>query len=214
MLFLQGCPLRCLYCHNPDTWSTKDGKEYDTDEIINDIVKYKKYMKLSGGGVTITGGEPMMQIDFVSDLIDKIKAEDIHVAIDTSGYFASEKALKVIEKSDLVLIDIKSFDSAAYKKLTGVALEPTLKTMNHLKKKNIDVWIRFVLVPGYTDDFKMIKEMSDYLSGFDNIKKIEVLPFHKMGEYKWDILGRDYKLKETQEPDEATIKTVIEILTR
>lgn len=135
VLFLQGCPLRCLYCHNPDTWSPKGGKEYDSDEIVRDIVKYKKYMKLSGGGVTITGGEPMMQINFVSDLIDKIKAEDIHVAIDTSGFYASDNALKVIEKSDLVLIDIKSFDSIAYKKLTGVSLEPTLKTLTHLKKR-------------------------------------------------------------------------------
>ena len=211
VLFMQGCPLRCLYCHNPDTWDREKGREVDTDEIYSQIKKYKNYMNLSGGGVTITGGEPMLQPEFIDELIDMLKKDKINVAIDTSGSIASDKSLSVLKKCDLVLLDIKSYNKDTYKMLTGVNLAPTLKTMEYLAENDVDTWVRFVLVPDLTDNTEDITELAKYVSRFKNIKKIEVLPFHKLGEYKWNELDLDYQLSKTKEPTNAHLKEVTDI---
>ncbi|MEX1376050.1 MAG: pyruvate formate-lyase-activating protein [Eubacteriales bacterium] len=211
VLFMQGCPLRCLYCHNPDTWDKEKGREVTTDEIYTQIKKYKNYMNLSGGGVTITGGEPMLQPDFIDELIDMLKKDKISVAIDTSGSITSEKSLSVLKKCDLVLLDIKSYNKDTYKKLTGVKLAPTLKTMEYLAENSVDTWVRFVLVPDLTDNIDDITELAKYVSRFKNIKKIEVLPFHKLGEYKWSELDIDYQLSDTKEPTNKKLEEVTDI---
>ena len=211
VIFMQGCPLRCKYCHNPDTWKANEGEEKTTDEIFEEISKYKSYMKFSDGGVTVTGGEPLLQIDFLTDLFKKCKTDGIHTAIDTSGYLFNEKAKELLKYTDLVLLDIKNFDPVQYQNITGVRLEPTLNFLDYLKEQHIPTWVRYVLVPTLSDDLKSIDALGKYLSEFDNIKKIEILPFHKMGEYKWQELSIPYELKDVEAPSKDLVKQVYEI---
>ena len=205
VVFMQGCPLRCQYCHNPDTWKLSDGKEITVDELMAEVVKYKSYMRFSGGGITITGGEPLMQPDFVLEVIRRCREEGIHTAIDTSGYLYNDKTRAIIDEVDLVLLDIKHMDPDQYKVITGVQLAPTLEFLAYLGEVKRDVWIRYVLVPGLSDQADSIRDLSRHLSQYDNIKKIELLPFHKMGEFKWESLGEPYRLADVEEPDKMAI---------
>lgn len=206
ILFTQGCPLRCKYCHNPDTWSLQNGKDADTEDLITDIVKYKSFMQFSGGGITVSGGEPLLQPEFVKDLFEKCKANNIHTALDTSGFISIEKADSVLDFTDLVLLDIKSFNPGVYKDLTGVSLDPTLNFANHLNQRKIPVWIRYVLVPGLTDAAEDIEGLAQFLSTLENVERIDILPFHKMGEYKWEQLGYAYALADTIEPSKTEVE--------
>lgn len=212
VVFMQGCPLRCKYCHNADTWATHGGKLYSPEELMTEIVKYKSYMRFSGGGVTFTGGEPLMQSDFLKEVFTLCKKQGISIALDTSGFLYSEKTKDVIDMADLVLLDIKNFDPDVYKDVTSVSLEPTLKFLEHLREKNIEAWVRYVLVPGLTDNLDAIEKMASYLKEFPNVSRIELLPFHKMGEFKWEELGRTYELKETETPSKELVEQVREIL--
>lgn len=142
VVFMQGCPLRCQFCHNPDTWDTTKGTEYTPDQLMNEIIRYKSYMLFSGGGVTFTGGEPLLQADFILEMSKRCKAEGISVAIDTSGYVFSETVEKVLEYANLVLLDIKNFDPVVYSNVTGVELAPTLKFLDYTREKGINTWIR------------------------------------------------------------------------
>lgn len=211
IIFMQGCPLRCQYCHNPDTWKTSAGEQIDSDEIIKEIIKYKPYMKNSGGGLTISGGEPLLQPEFVADIFKKAKKQGIHTCIDTSGFIGIDKIGNVLDYTDLVLLDIKSYNKDVYKDVTGVSLEPTLNFEQELMKRNIPVWIRYVLVPNLTDNLNDIEELAKYLTTLTNVERIDVLPFHKMGEFKWEELNYEYKLKNTLEPDDLLIKETKEI---
>jgi len=211
ILFTQGCPLRCKYCHNPDTWALQNGKDADTEDLIKDIVKYKSFMHFSGGGVTISGGEPLLQPDFVKDLLQKCKANNIHTALDTSGFISIEKADHVLDYTDLVLLDIKSYNPEVFKNLTGVPLDPTLQFAKHLDERKIPVWIRYVLVPNLTDDPEDIDHLAQYLSTLSNVERIDILPFHKMGEYKWEQLGYKYALADTIEPSQTEVETATAI---
>lgn len=212
VVFMQGCPLRCQYCHNPDTWKLKGGDEMSVEELMSEVVKYKSYMRFSGGGITITGGEPLMQSDFVYELIQACSAEGIHTAIDTSGYVFNDKAKKIIDAVDLVLLDIKHADPVQYKTITGANLQPTLDFLDYLSSIKKPVWIRYVLVPGLSDQPKGIEKLAITLSQYSNIDKIELLPFHKMGEFKWEELGLEYKLKDTPEPDKMAIIDAMAVL--
>ncbi len=208
VVFMQGCPLRCLYCHNPDTWDTSQGKEYTVTELMNEIKKYKTYMESSGGGVTFTGGEPLLQAEFLTQVAKECKKENINVAIDTSGFILNEHVKELYKYIDLVLLDIKSFDKNVYHSLTGARLEPTLKTLDYLKEENIEIWVRYVVVPELTDDLDTIEALSVHLDNYPNITKIEPLAFHKMGEYKWKELGLTYALDETKEPTRDLMEKV------
>lgn len=206
VVFMQGCPLRCKYCHNPDSWKISDGKDISVDEIVKEAKKYKSYMKFSKGGITISGGEPLMQYKFVKELLKKCKDEGIHTAIDTSGYIEIEKAKEVLEYTDLVLLDIKSYNEKVFKDLTGVSNENTLTLAKYLKEINKPTWIRYVLVPGITDNMEDIENLAKFISNMDNIEKVQILPFHKLGEYKWEELGYDYELENTPVPSEEIVK--------
>ncbi len=197
VIFTQGCPLRCLYCHNPDCRHPEDGKEVTVDELITDIQKYKSYMKFSGGGVTVTGGEPLMQPEFVAEIFRRCQELEIHTTLDTSGYVNLATAKPVLKYVDLVLLDIKSFDKKTYQQVTQVSLEPTLNFARYLNVINQPAWIRFVLVPNLTDASNNINGLAKFISQLNNIERVEILPFHKMGEYKWKQLRYDYKLKNT-----------------
>ena len=211
VVFMQGCPLRCKYCHNPDTWKMKDGKDYTVDEIVNEAKKYKSYMKFSNGGITVSGGEPLMQAKFVKELFKKCKDEGIHTTIDTSGYLETEKAKDVLEYTDLVLLDIKSYNNEVFKNLTGMSNENTLELAKCLNKINKPTWIRYVLVPGLTDNTQDIENLAKFISDMDNIEKVQILPFHKLGEYKWEELGYNYELENTEPPSEEVVKRTRDI---
>lgn len=212
VLFTQGCPLRCQYCHNPDSWKIGDGKEMSVDTILEDVIKYKPYMKFSNGGITVSGGEPLLQADFVGELFKKCKENDIHTCLDTSGYIKLDKADPVLDYTDLVLLDIKSYNPLVFKDVTGVPIDTTLAFAEHLSKRNIPVWIRYVLVPGLTDDPKDIEALAKYLTTLTNVERIDILPFHKMGEFKWEQLGYDYQLTDTPSPKVEDVRMAQDIL--
>ncbi|QUI21248.1 pyruvate formate lyase-activating protein [Vallitalea pronyensis] len=212
VIFMQGCPLRCKYCHNPDTWKLSDGEETSVEAVMTQIKKYTSYMKFSGGGVTVTGGEPLLQPHFVKELLKRCKEEQIHTALDTSGYVFNDHVKEVLDYTDLVLLDIKCYNKEQYQYITSVSLDPTLNFMQYLSDTKKSVWIRYVLVPGLSDKEAYIDGLGKYLSQFDNIDRVELLPFHKMGEYKWEELGLTYELKDTQEPTDASMKQAMGIL--
>jgi pyruvate formate lyase activating enzyme len=206
LVFTQGCPLRCKYCHNPDTWKIEDAKyERDVEFTINEIKKYKPFFR-NGGGLTITGGEPFMQIDYIRELLKRAKEEGIHTVVDTSGYIFNDKVKEVLKYVDLVLLDIKSMDRNIYKELTGVELENTLKFAKYLNEINKPMWLRHVIVPGITDKKENLEKLSDFISDMTNIKKVELLPFHQMGTHKWEELGIEYQLKDLREPTAKEMK--------
>jgi pyruvate formate lyase activating enzyme len=211
VIFTQGCPLRCLYCHNPDCQQVEEGQVVTVDELIEKVQKYRSYMRFSGGGVTVTGGEPLMQPAFVQEIFRRCRELEIHTALDTSGYVNLNVAKPVLDEVDLVLLDIKSFDPKIYLKVTQVSLEPTLKFAKYLSEIKKPAWIRFVLVPNLTDPVHNIEELAKFVASLDNIEKVEVLPFHQMGAYKWEQLGYDYKLKHTQPPTAEQIQQAVDI---
>lgn len=210
VLFLQGCPLKCLYCHNVDSWDiNKRNYVYTPEEIIKEINKVKFFIS---GGVTVSGGEPMLQQDFLIDFFKLCKENNLHTAIDTSGIIFNEKAKAIYENVDLVLLDIKHIDKNKYEEITSAPLEPTLKTMEYLNHINKPVWIRYVLVPGYTDNESDIERLAKYLSKFKNVERVDILPFHQMALYKWEKVGIEYKLKNTPTPTKEDILKAENIL--
>jgi pyruvate formate lyase activating enzyme len=210
VVFLQGCSLRCLYCHNPDTWHLKDGKKKGVAHLLNEIVLYSHYLKRTGGGVTVTGGEPLSQPEFVTALFQGCKALGLHTALDTNGYLGANADQALLDATDLVLLDIKAFDPGLYRKLTHADLAPTLHFAQRLSEMKKPTWLRYVLVPGWTDDLAQIDQLAQYAANL-NMEKVEVLPFHKMGEPKWEAMKLDYKLKDTDPPSPELIARVKEI---
>lgn len=209
VIFTQGCPLRCLYCHNPDCRSTQAGYETTVEALIQDIQKYRAYLRR--GGVTISGGEPLMQPEFVAELCHRCRDLGIHTAVDTSGYIDLTFSRPALELTDLVLLDIKSYDPELYHRITHVPLEPTLQTARYLDRIHKPTWIRFVLVPGLSDASHNIQGLAQFVASLRNVERVEVLPFHKMGEYKWDQLGLEYLLKDTPPPSPESIQKAIQV---
>jgi pyruvate formate lyase activating enzyme len=193
---MQGCPLRCLYCHNPDTWDFNCGNEYTLDEVMDKIRRYLPYFSSSGGGVTVSGGEPLAQIDFVTELFKRCRQEKIHTALDTSGYYLAP-AEQLFDYTDLVLLDIKHINLLKHTEITGQSNEKAIQLARYLSLRNIPVWIRHVIVPGLTDDESSLSLLGRFIKTLNNVQKIELLPFHKTGEFKWHSLGLEYKLSST-----------------
>ena len=211
VVFMQGCPLRCQFCHNPDTWEVHKGTEYTPEALTEEILKYKSFMDYSGGGVTFTGGEPLLQAEFILAVCKLLRKHRISIAIDTSGFVWNEQVKEVLDYTDLVLLDIKNYDPVVYEKVTGVSLAPTLKLLDYLRNNNIKTWVRYVIVPGLTDNLDSVKRLSEHLKHYPNVVKVELLSFHKMGEYKWEELGLDYQLTDTKTPDREQVLAVKKI---
>ena len=197
VVFLQGCPLRCLYCHNPDTWDPKQSGKYllSPEELLEEVLRYKSF--IVKGGVTVTGGEPLLQPEFLYEFYSLCKENGIHTALDTSGAIFTQAVQKVYDIVDLVLLDVKSIDANQHKELTGVKIDNTLKSLNFLEEKNKPTWVRHVIVPGWTDDDLLLKKTADYLVPYRCIEKVELLPYHDMGTRKYEQLGMEYRLKNT-----------------
>lgn len=207
-VFLSGCPLRCLYCHNPDTWQQRDGKLTSVAEILADVARYKGFLRYGHGGVTLSGGEPLAQPEFTAALLAGCKAMGLHTALDTSGFFGAKASDAMLADVDLVLLDIKAFSESSYKRLTGAALKPTLIFARRLAMLNKPVWLRYVLVPGYTDQLDEIAALAEFAARLGNVERVDVLPFHKLGEHKWEGGSQPYRLAAVQPPDAALQETV------
>ena len=213
LVFLQGCNMRCKYCHNPDTWDINGGEYKSVDEIVEKINRYKNYIIPSGGGVTVTGGEPLIQASFVLELFKKLKENGIHTCVDTSGMFALTDGIKeVLKYTDLVLLDIKHIDDEKCKELVGVSNKKELEFARYLSDNNIKMWIRQVLVPGYTDDGQDLLKLKNFLSTLKTVEKIQILPYHNMGKYKWEKLGLEYPLEGVREANQEDVDIAKKIL--
>lgn len=209
VVFMQGCALRCLFCHNPDTWQMNDGKLVNSAAMAKEIATYKNFIK--NGGVTLSGGEPLLQPEFCIDLIKRCKKKGLHTAVDTAGFASLETSKKVVDEADLILLDIKSLDEKTCVSLTGELPDNAKNLLEYCEKTNKPVWIRHVLVPNFTLNNDKLNDLSKYLTNFKCVQKIELLPFHKMGEYKWKELNLNYSLFDTKVPIAEEIETAKKI---
>ena len=212
ILFMQGCALRCKYCHNRDTWDTKSGKEYTTDEVITQALKYKSYMNASGGGITVSGGEATLQPEFLNELFIKAKENKIHTCLDTSGFVNIDVIDPILDNTDLVLLDLKHMIEEESKELTGVGVEKSLKLAKHLDERNIPVWIRHVLLPGITDNKENLEALGEFVSKLNNVERFEFLPYHSIGVHKWESMGLNYELKNIEDATSEDVAKASEIV--
>ncbi len=215
VVFMQGCPLRCIYCHNRDTWDTSGGVSYAVNDVMAELDKYKSYFLFSGGGITVSGGEPLLQLEFVAELFRSCRSQGIHTALDTSGFTGAagpEAVDALLAVTDLVLLDIKHPCDSGHKLITGVGREKPAAFAKLLSDRSIPVWIRYVLVPGHTDSQSDLKATAAFIKSLSNVQKVEVLPYHSMGAYKWRELGLPYPLKGVEPPDDDAVKNAARIL--
>ena len=213
VIFFQGCGLKCKYCHNRDTWELNAGVEYSTDGIIKKALRSKTYIESSGGGVTISGGEPFMQPDFLLELVKDLKKNNFHVAIDTSGAFILNNKIKeILNYTDLVLLDIKHIDDEKCTLLTGVTNKYTLEFAKYLDNINKDTWIRQVIVPGYTDDEKDLLKLKKFINSLSCVKRVDLLPYHSLGKFKWENLNLEYELEGVPTPTQEEIDNIKALL--
>ena len=217
VIFVAGCPMRCQFCHNPDTWNMQVGEQKSADELLAQALRYRSYWK-DGGGITVSGGEPLLQMDFMIELFQKAKEKGINTTIDTSGApFTREepffgKFKELMKYTDLLLVDIKHIDDEQHKLLTGHKNKNILDMARYLSEIGKPVWIRHVLVPEKSDKDEYLKELYKFIKTLDNVEKVEVLPYHTFGEYKWKELGYDYPLAGIEPPTKERIKNANEIL--
>ncbi|MBK3736335.1 pyruvate formate lyase-activating protein [Azospirillum brasilense] len=200
VLFLAGCPLRCQYCHNPDTRHMHDGSPAQSSDVLADIATYADFLHRAHGGLTISGGEPLVQPEFCAAIYRGAKQLGLHTALDTSGFLGSHADDHLLADVDLVLLDIKAFKEATYRAVTGVPLRPTLEFAERLSALRKPIWLRYVLVPGLTDHLDEIEGLAEFAAGLEVVERVDVLPFHKMGEFKWKQLGLPYALANTDAP--------------
>lgn len=203
VIFLQGCEMRCKYCHNPDTWNKNGGRIATAEEMLNDVLKYKEFIK--DGGVTISGGEPLLQLDFCREMIRGCKEYGIHCAVDTAGMVKLDKSAPVIAMADLILLDIKAAEKTLHKEVTGFSNTMPLNILSFCEDIAKPVWIRHVLVPEYTLKKEPLEKLGKLLSKYKCIERVELLPFHKMGEYKWEKLKMKVPFKKIPEPTQEQI---------
>jgi pyruvate formate lyase activating enzyme len=202
-----GCQYRCLYCHNPDTWKISNGLPVTLERAVEQLGKYRHGLKVMAGGFTLSGGEPLLQDRFAGRLLAAAKAMGIHTALDTNGSLGDRLADDELQNIDLVLLDIKAWDPDRHRRLTGTDVGPVLEFARRLAALRRPVWLRFVLVPGWSDDADEISEIAAFASGLGNVERVDVLPFHQLGRFKWKELGLAYELAETAPPTGERIES-------
>lgn len=213
VIFMQGCSLKCKYCHNRDTWDTTIGKHISVSDLVTRIKKYEDYIRLSNGGVTVTGGEPLLQPHFLIALFTELKKIGIHTALDTSGMFPLTDTIKqVLSLTDLVLLDIKHINDEKCKELVGFSNKLELEFAKYLSDNNIPIWIRQVIIPGITDDENDLFSLRDFIKSLSTVQKVELHPYHNMGIFKWEKLGFEYPLKDIRPANDEDIKRAKQIL--
>ena len=208
VLFTAGCKMRCLYCHNPDSWARRGGEWKTVEQVASDIGRYAAFYRRTGG-LTVSGGEPLLQADFVGEVFRQVKRRfGLHTTLDTDGSQAARLPDAWFDAVDLVLLDIKHIDPDRHKALTGLEVHPILAFARRLAVMGKPAWIRYVLVPGHTDDLLDVERLADFIAPLKNVQRIEILPFHKMGEAKWKELGRNYQLADVAVPSHRLIDRV------
>lgn len=214
VVFLQGCLMRCMYCHNRDTWDLHTGKEVTVDDIVNELLPYKSYMNASGGGITASGGEAVLQPEFVYELFKKCHAHGVNTCLDTNGYVRKHEPIidQLIDETDVVMLDLKHLDDQVHETLVGVSNHRTLDFARYLQKRGQRTWIRHVVVPGYTDSEKSIRLLGEFIQGMDNIERVEMLPYHVLGEHKWKEMHEKYPLEGVEAPSKETMEKLKNIL--
>jgi pyruvate formate lyase activating enzyme len=201
-----GCLFHCLYCHNPDTWNMKNGMPVTVQKATEELRKYRSGLRIMSGGFTISGGEPLMQHRFVLKLFRAAQGMGIHTALDTNGYLGNRLTDEDLGAINLVLLDIKTWDPERHRRLTGMEVEPVLAFARRLADRKKPIWLRFVLVPGLTDDPEDIAHIAEFTAGLGNVERVDVLPFHQMGRYKWKELGMDYTLQDVEPPSDELVE--------
>lgn len=214
IVFFQGCLMRCLYCHNRDTWDLKAGKEITVDDLMQEIVSYKNFIMPNGGGVTASGGEASLQAEFVTEWFKACHKEGIHTCLDTNGYARNlDSTMKaLVAESDLVMLDLKQLNDDIHKKLVGVPNKRVLEFAHYLQEVNKRTWIRYVVVPGWTDDEDSVRQLGEFTQNMQNVERIELLPYHSMGAYKWETVGDAYSLEDVEPPTRASLDHIQEKL--
>lgn len=205
-IFFSGCPLRCLYCHNPDTLEAKAGQDVTLDELVAKVRRYRSVFAASGGGITLSGGEVLQQPKFAARLLRAAKEMGVHTTIDTSGFLGRNCTDEMLEDIDLVLLDVKSGTETTYHQVTGRELQPTIDFGDRLAAAGVEIWGRFVLVPGLTDAPDNVDRVAEIMSRWSTLSRVEVLPFHQMGADKWRVLGRTYELAATRPPSPELVE--------
>jgi pyruvate formate lyase activating enzyme len=211
VVFMSGCLLRCLFCHNPDTWHLKDGTRIELAHAIRRLGDFAPMLRAMDGGLTISGGEPLVQTAFTGGLLAAAKRMRLHTAIETSGFLGDRASDEYLANLDLVILDIKSGDPNLYRRLTSADLEPTLRFARRLHAMGKPVWVRFVLVPGLTDAPENIRKVAEIVAPLSNVEQVEVLPFHQMGAYKWKTLGLNYELADTPLPSDEQVQAAVNV---
>ncbi|WP_299573136.1 pyruvate formate lyase 1-activating protein [uncultured Shewanella sp.] len=211
--FMQGCLMKCQYCHNRDTWDLDGGKEVTVDELMSQIIGYKPFLK--SGGVTATGGEAILQAEFVAELFKACKENDLHTCLDTNGFVRKYSAVidELLDNTDLVLLDIKQMDDSKHIDLTKVSNQRTLQFAEYLAKRNQKTWVRYVVVDGFTEDLASAKALADFIEPMNNVEKVELLPYHQLGTHKWEAFGETYSLIDTKPPSKETMEAIKTVFT-
>ncbi|WGL99276.1 pyruvate formate lyase 1-activating protein [Arsenophonus sp. aPb] len=214
IVFFQGCLMRCLYCHNRDTWDTHGGKEITVEELMKEVVSYRHFMNASGGGVTASGGEAILQAEFVRDWFSACQQQGIHTCLDTNGFVRRyDKVIdELLDVTDLVMLDLKQLDDSIHKNLVGVSNHRTLEFARYLAKRGQKTWIRYVVVPSWSDDNQSAHLLGQFTRDMPNIEKIELLPYHELGKHKWLAMGEKYQLADIRPPTTETMERVKHIL--
>lgn len=211
VVFFQGCKLRCGYCHNPDTWNPNDGEEISAEELLKKALRYKPYFKNSRGGITCSGGDPLMQPEFLIEFLKLCKENGLHTAVDTAG-FGMGQYKEILKYTDLVILDIKHVDRRGYKELAGGNIEEFWNFAQVLKESNVNLWIRHVVVPGITDSENHMEKLKKIIDQFDNVEKVELLPYHTLGVNKYETMGIPYRLHGINPMCKEKTKRIEEIL--
>ncbi|MGR6126880.1 pyruvate formate-lyase-activating protein [Paenibacillus sp. SER-28] len=213
VLFMQGCLLKCQYCHNPDTWALNEGNPMTLEEVLAEIEPYLAYYRSSGGGLTVSGGEPTLQAHFVAELFKEVKRRwNLHTTLDSNGFNDAGRIHELLDVTDLVLLDIKHIDNDKHIKLTGKSNDRMLSTARWLSEQGRKMWIRHVFVPGIHDDEQDLLNLGRFIGTLNGVEKFEILPYHQMGVYKWEMLGKEYPLEGVPSPTDEEVQRAYRLI--
>jgi pyruvate formate lyase activating enzyme len=209
--WLSGCQFKCVFCHNPDTWKVTNGTPVMLERALEVVAQYRHSLRMMKGGLTISGGEPLLQYKFLSKLFPAVHKTGVHTTLETNGYFGERLTDQDLGSIDLIMLGLKAIEPDLHKRLTSMDNKPIHEFARRLAARKHPIWIRFVIVPGWTDTTYEAKRMADFAAGLGNVQRVDVLPFHQMGRFKWEKLGMDYKMRDTQPPSRETIEQALAI---